>query len=455
VLRHWLAGDDYDHKASGFMGKGWDSFVPGPAVWREVFRVLKPGGHVFAFSGTRTYDMAVLAMRLAGFEIRDQFAWVYGSGMPKSLDIGKAIDKAAGAEREVVGQRDRYLDGRERQNLGDKNQVYGKGLTANGVADVTAPATAEAATWDGWGTAVKPAWEPIVLARKPFPGTVAANVLKHGTGGLNIDACRIPVDPIADAAQLRTMNRSARDGSDGWGMNSTGADAPQVVRAEGRWPANLLHDGSDGVLAHFPTEAGAVTPVRGTEPSAASVGLITGEYARVPGAFHADAGSAARFFYCAKASTAEREAGLDGLSVQLVGRGCAAAAAAAAAGKTDSHGKGGFNRVQQRRNIHPTVKPIAVGRWLQRMITPPGGTTLDIYVGSGSFGASAILEGFNFIGIDIDDDGEGNPLGYLDIARARCEWAEGEVIRERQRREQELREAAARAAQAGLFEEAV
>lgn len=407
VLRHWLDGDDYDHKASGFMGKSWDSFVPGPAVWREVLRVLKPGGHVFAFSGTRTYDMAVLAMRLAGFEIRDQFIWGYGSGMPKSRNLG-----------------------------------------------------------DGWGTAAKPAWEPIVLARKPFKGTTEACRREHGTGGLNIDACRIQTDGevlrAGAGTTWDTMHRHEGRGRDGeasaerrytvaGGTNFAMKPGPRGGDPAGRWPANLLHDGSDEVLACFPSEAGGKAPLTGDEPSAASVGVVTNARARVASNFIGDTGGAARFFYCAKASTAEREAGLAGLQDGILARSCQAQTLGGS-GQVKGKGAGAFNVARVRKNTHPTVKPVEVGRWLQRMITPPGGTTLDIYVGSGSFGVSAILEGFNFIGIDIDDDGTGNPLGYLDIARARCEWAEAEVVKERQRREQEQREQAARAAQVRLFE---
>jgi len=178
VLRHWLAGDDYQHKGGGFMGKTWDSFVPGPAVWRECLRVLKPGGHLLAFFGTRTQDIGTLAIRLSGFEIRDSIAWVYGSGFPKSMDVSKAIDKAAGAKREVIGANPNHRAVSGVAYAG----TYAGGNT--GAADITGPATEAARQWQGWGTALKPALEPITVARKPLAKghTVAANVLAHGTG---------------------------------------------------------------------------------------------------------------------------------------------------------------------------------------------------------------------------------------------------------------------------------
>ena len=242
VLRHWLAGDDYQHKGSGFMGKSWDSFVPGPAIWREALRVLKPGGHLLAFFGSRTYDMGTLSIRLAGFEIRDQIMWLYGSGFPKS----------------------RNLDGE----------------------------------WQGWGTALKPAHEPICVARKPLAGTVTTNVLEHGTGALNIDGCRIAIDPHADATQLRTMQRSQRSSSPGWGMSTVSGDAPQVVRPDGRWPANLILSDDPEALAGFPVTGAAKSGVRDPNGSMGCHGGASGLPDVVPG-YDDYSGSAARFFFCA------------------------------------------------------------------------------------------------------------------------------------------------------------
>lgn len=365
----------------GFMGHAWDrtGIAYDVAMWREALRVLKPGGHMLAFSGSRTYHRMTCAIEDAGFEIRDSIMWVYGSGFPKSLDISKAIDKIFGAEREVVGQQFRATTGRD--------EGYGFGESF----DITAPATLAAQLWEGWGTGLKPAHEPICVARKPMAAdTVAANILAHGVGGINIDGCRVPIDPVADASQLRTMSVSQHDGADGWGMNTTRANpAARVLGMEGRWPSNVIHDGSPEVLAQFPETSGAKGAVRGTESSPASSGQVGNYRERVASLPpRGDAGTAARFFqqcawtqedlerallfYCAKASKREKGQG----------------------------------------NTHPTVKPVALGRYLARLICPPGGTLLDIFAGSGSFGISAKHEGFNFMGFEKDPES-------ADIATAR------------------------------------
>jgi site-specific DNA-methyltransferase (adenine-specific) len=241
-----------------FMGKKWDYDVPSVEIWQQVLRVLKPGGHLLAFAGTRTQHRMAVRIEDAGFEIRDMIAWVYGSGFPKSLDVSKAIDKAAGAEREVVGHRKKL------QSYGaDVNDVYGGGPDKGGMQLITAPTTPAAKQWQGWGTALKPALEPITVARKPLRGTVAANVLEYGTGAINVDACRIG-----------TGGRTCRDGkatkpSDAGWENMRGHGIASLNA--GRWPANLIHDGSDEV-----------------------VGLLN---------------DAARFFYCAKASKKDRGEG--------------------------------------------------------------------------------------------------------------------------------------------------
>lgn len=355
----------------GFMGHAWDrsGIAYDVAMWREALRVLKPGGHMLAFSGSRTYHRMTCAIEDAGFEVRDSIMWVYGSGFPKSLDISKALDKLHGAERQVVGQQYRAATGRD--------EGYGFGESF----DITAPATLIAQLWEGWGTGLKPAHEPICVARKPMAAdTVAANVMAWGVGGINVDGCRIAIDPVADASQLRTMSVSQHDGADGWGMNTTRANpAARVLGEEGRWPANFIHDGSPEVLEMFPDATGAKAAVRGTEGSPASAGQVGNFRERVASAEpRGDSGSAARFYqqcqwaqedleralfyYCAKAS--KREKGVD--------------------------------------NKHPTVKPVALGRYLARLICPPGGTLLDLFAGSGSFGISAKLEGFGFLGFELD-----------------------------------------------------
>jgi hypothetical protein len=298
----------------------------------------------------------------AGFDIRDMIAWVYGSGFPKSHDVSKAIDKAAGAEREVVGQKN-GLDGSGFGNVGH-------GLASTTIP-ITAPATPAVKQWQGWGTALKPALEPITVARKPLDGTVAENVLAHGTGGINVDGCRVGTDGGTAKAgppsyKPGTSLRGSADGS----LNGGGC----VSIDAGRWPANLIHDGSEEV-----------------------VGL---------------SGSAARFFYCAKASKRDRDEGCEGFDMKpsyMVENGSKTAAAANGVR---------YDRTTVQRNNHPTVKPTDLMRYLCRLVTPPGGTVLDPFAGSGSTGKGAVLEGFNFIGIEREAE-------YVEIAKRRIEHAQG------------------------------
>lgn len=395
----------YARAAAGFMGQSWDTGEVAFAAefWAEVLRVLKPGGHLVAFSGTRTYHRMVVAIEDAGFEIRDGLldmlatdthvtgflasldpeqgaafarvidesgfggllAWVYGSGFPKSHDVAKGIDRHNGDERPVIG--------RERLS----NDIRGGGLldAAHGgdrpafERDVTSAASAASAAWEGWGTALKPAWEPIVLARKPLDGTVAATVLEHGTGALNIDGCRI------DGAKPDVRNIAF----DAWrrceGREDRQEPAQTYDASQGRWPANVIHDGSAEVVAAFPSNAGAAAPVRGTEASAVTAGIY-GDRARIAGAFHGDGGSAARFFYSAKADAHDRVA-----------------------------------------SKHPTVKPVDLMQWLCRLVTPPGGVVLDPFAGSGTTGEAAWREGFRAILIEREP-------AYCDDIRRRLRLAE-------------------------------
>jgi site-specific DNA-methyltransferase (adenine-specific) len=389
-----------------FMGKKWDYDVPSVEIWVECLRVLKPGGHLLAFAGTRTQHRMAVRIEDAGFEIRDMIAWVYGSGFPKSLDVSKAIDKAAGVEREVVGVAGK--SGSVRNSMA--------GDFAGGEYMSTAPATPEAQQWSGWGTALKPALEPITVARKPLVGTVAANVLEHGTGALNVDGCRVGTD-----GGTAKGSKPQGDGRGIYGAGLHGACEITQLNA-GRWPANLIHDGSDEVVACFPANAGASAPVKGTEVSRASVGRVTGERDRVPGAFHADSGSAARFFYCAKASKADRDEGCEGLELRDRADQSAWVRKCNVCGDTFcdpqtsrphcGHDDFSFVSPSPRRNHHPTVKPTDLMRYLCRLVTPPGGVVLDPFTGSGSTGKAAVLEGFRFIGIERDPQ-------YIEIARAR------------------------------------
>jgi site-specific DNA-methyltransferase (adenine-specific) len=289
-----------------FMGKRWDYDVPSVEVWRECLRVLKPGGHLLAFAGTRTQHRMACRIEDAGFEIRDMIAWVYGSGFPKSLDVSKAIDKAAGAEREVLGP------GRWNHVKGCNDLQSDCLIRPGGQHEETAPATPEAQQWAGWGTALKPALEPITVARKPLAGTVAANVLEHGTGALNVDGCRVGTE----TAGWNGLGETPRNVYMG-GWSADGIARPTI----GRWPANLIHDGSDEVVACFPDSNGsgaARTLKRGQRADGEGWGMAdaAGELR------DAGTGSAARFFYCAKASKADRNYGLD--SIEIVSLQCSA-----------------------------------------------------------------------------------------------------------------------------------
>jgi len=382
----------------GFMGKSWDStgVAYDVTVWQECLRVLKPGGHLLAFGGSRTYHRLAVAIEDAGFQIRDQIMWVYGSGFPKSLNIGKAIDKAAGAEREVVST---Y----ETHDIRNAGLMDRKGSMT---VDVTAPATAEAREWEGWGTALKPAHEPIVMARKPLDGTVANNVLTHGVGGINIDGCRVGrADGDDSSAGNRTATfgtqdtSSGGDGSGGWSQN-----------AQGRFPANFIHDGSDEVLELFPETKGGVAVRRNSGGN-----TFGGDNPKpvMDNLGYNDSGSAARFFYCAKASKKDRNEGLDPELFPL--QNYTDANKMGGAGDTMLTGSGN-PRDGRKHNHHPTVKPTDLMRYLCRLVTPSNGTVLDPFLGSGSTGKAATLEGFNFIGIEQSAE-------YAEIANARINHA--------------------------------
>lgn len=385
-----------------FMRKKWDYDVPATEVWVECLRVLKPGGHLLAFAGTRTQHRMAVRIEDAGFEIRDMIAWVYGSGFPKSMDVSKAIDKAAGAERETVGRK----SGRAATPVADmRGGNYANNPSSRiDTSAITAPATDEAAQWEGWGTALKPAMEPITVARKPFAGTVAANVLNHGTGALNIEACRVGVVD-ADYARNCSGDRMAAGTRPADAQGVTSLRAGGGSAASGRWPANLVHDGSAEVVALFPAQAGAAAPVKGTEPTANGFSgsvKYSGMRARAPGAFHADIGSAARFFYCAKTSRKDRNEGLLSSNAPAVAKDATMRDCETAEWSTRNG------------NSHPTVKPTDLMAYLLRLVTPAGGVALDPFMGSGSTGKAAVREGFQFIGCEIDEQ-------YAAIARARID----------------------------------
>lgn len=374
-----------------FMGKDWDHGVPGEAFWREALRVAKPGAHLLAFGGSRTVHRLTCAIEDAGWEIRDTIMWVYGSGFPKSHDVSKAIDREAGAENIIGAKPDRWT---------------GKGNSLNFSTDrlqteckITAPATPLARQWDGWGTALKPAHEPIIMARKPFPGTVAQNVTTWGTGAINVDGGRVGTEDV--------LSFGSRQLGDGIKYGKCNPTTEGEQNPNGRWPANLIHDGSEEVLACFPVTGASNTRQPTGKPmfptSGCAVVWNANSVMDTMQRGHDDnGGSAARFFYCAKASKADRDEGLEGFEERQQ--------------RTtydkrvrDMHGN---DSGRSRTNHHPTVKPTDLMRYLVRLVTPPNGIVLDPFMGSGSTGKAAILEGFGFVGIEKEQE-------YIDIAGAR------------------------------------
>lgn len=407
-----------------FMGKDWDKDKGGRGAWigwmsqiaAECLRVLKPGAHALVWAIPRTSHWTATAWEDAGFEVRDRIAHVFGSGFPKSLDVSKAIDKMSGAERKIIGVSARHGGGNSQIMKGDYS------------SPITAPATEAAKQWDGWGTALKPAVEDWWLLRKPLSeSSIAANVLRWGTGAVNVEGCRVEGGKRSPEFR-QTLGIIEQSGS------LSGAKTPRanLDATQGRFPANLIHDGSAEVVEMFP-----VTTQNGyrTNPSQPNVDdAVTFKLSRTRGERgHNDTGSAARFFkacppddaaslfYCAKASRSEREAGLDGMEARTIARSNEAKARIAAGESiTDDEMRfGGFSATKAQ-NHHPTVKPQSLMRYLCRLITPPGGIILDPFFGSGSTGCAAIAEGFSIIGIEQDAE-------FVEIARRRCEHALGNV----------------------------
>lgn len=382
-----------------FMGKGWDYAVPGVEFWQEAYRVLKPGAYLLAFGGTRMFHRMAVAIEDAGFEIRDTLSWLYGSGFPKSHDVGKAIDKAAGADREVIGpSRSNGLAMKP-----GKSTFVGEFLGERPKApDITAPTTDAAKQWDGWGTALKPAWEPIIVARKPLEGTVANNVLTHGTGAINVDACRIGTN--GEAYPINRFDDGAKPFGGGAGHAYTSHQ-----HTAGRWPANVV---LDEVAAELLDQQSEVQRSRKAYRGGSGWKALdySGRDDLTPGQMtnnqgYEDTGGASRFFYTAKASRRERNAGLEGMPERVSG------GMAGTADQTLLTGSGNI-RNNLSTNPHPTVKPISLMRWLVRLVTPPGGIVLDPFAGSGTTGCAAALEGFEFIGIEQSAE-------YVEIAERR------------------------------------
>ena len=386
----------------GFMGKKWDSsgIAYDVTVWQECLRVLKPGGHVLAFGGSRTWHRLAVAVEDAGFELRDSIAWIYGSGFPKSLDVSKAIDKEAGAEREVVSEKPAY-------GIGSNGAAF-NGHSEGAMARESLPATSEAKTWQGWGTALKPAFEPVVVGRKPLVGTVAENVLLWGVGGLNIDGSRIAGGerPLI----LSNNEKSANAFGDGLNGSKHGGTFTQ-----GRWPANVI---LDEVSAGLLDEQSGVSVCKvGLRGSLSAEGSHEGwkreshkGYNGLRG--HEDSGGASRFFYVAKASKRDRNEGLEELEATSAGDMVDRVEGSAG---MDSP-RAGAGRTSGAKNFHPTVKPTQLMRYLIKLVTPAGGVVLDPFTGSGSTGKAALLDGYQFIGAELTEE-------YLPIIEGRLRWA--------------------------------
>jgi len=457
-----------------FMGKKWDYDVPSTDFWKEVLRVLKPGGHVLSFGGTRTYHRMVVNMEDAGFEIRDQIMWLYGSGFPKSHNIGKAVDKIQGNEREVVGYVPQFPDGTrgatyrgQANNDNTTNFLVSKDTTTNGLK----PIYKKNNEYEGWGTALKPANEPICLARKPLEeSTIAKNVIKWGTGGINVDGCRIGND-IIESPQHNTSEFKNVRTSGNYENTYNGV----INKHEGRFPANIILEcicdevikgkkgekipnytnggnkegrvfgNGKGLGEHnsniYVNEIGDIhtnpdCPCRILDEQSGinkSVGPLEYDYSDAPnqnnqtklikniksGVHYSDKGGASRFFYVPKVSKKERNLGLDDFEEKEMPHGVQDKC-----GKCNKQFLAPNNSQcvceeperlnNKKKNIHPTVKPINLLTYLVRLITPQNGIVMDCYMGSGSTGIAALLEGFQFIGMEMDEE-------YFNIAEARID----------------------------------
>lgn len=383
-----------------FMGKKWDYDVPSVEFWKEVYRVLKPGGHVLSFGGTRTYHRMVVNIEDAGFEIRDQVMWLYGSGFPKSLNVGKAVDKLEGNEREVVGEK-----------------LTGQALTTRRHGDIfnggqmTIEETKGNSPWEGWGTALKPANEPICVARKPLSEkSVAENVLKWGTGGINIDGCRVGTEGGTMKVDINKDSDTMFEG----GRHNSGKVAELN---EGRFPANIILEcicdevikGEKGELKEFHRKDSGF--VYGKGLGGFKGNYISGDKGDIhtnpmcPCRLMDDKGGASRFFYQAKVSKKERNMGLDGFEEVDESRNKSFDVEGGRKSKYD---------LAVRKNSHPTIKPVQLMTYLCRLVTPPNGIVLDPFMGSGSTGIAAQLEGFRFVGMEMEEE-------YFKIAEARIE----------------------------------
>lgn len=409
LMRSWLdTGENPVVKGRGFMGKEWDALVPPPNTWREVWRVLKPGAYCLAFGGTRTYALIEMAIRLADFEIEDTVSWLYGQGFPKRVRLELHVEAHVTGTRQRVAGRCRDL------GTGAYGMVEGGAMRR--------ATTADAARFVGWDRALRPGWEPIIVAVKPLHGTVAENALAHGTGGLHVDACRLPRGDAGE--KVATKGRSDRGGErHAFGAYFDGSGQDIHIDPRGGYPANVAMDEEvaeqlDGMSGPCGGAAPASGPTFMGPNGSVAHGARRGMGERAP-AFHGRVNGASRFFYTAKASSSERDAGLEDLPPLTAGERCDREDGSAGVnGYAGARGEGG-------RNPHPTVKPLALMRWLCRLASPPGAhdpdvsrrpVILDPFFGSGSTGVAALQEGVRVVGVELDEK-------MADVARRRLQHA--------------------------------
>ena len=446
MLRAWIDTGYLAVGGSGFMGKEWDAFVPQPLFWKEIFRVLKYGGHIVSFFGTRTYDWGCMAIRLAGFEIRDCIQWVYGSGFPKSHNVGKSVDKIQGNEREIIGTS--KANGIKAITKSRVEQGYRKNLT---IANSRDERTLDKGNseWEGWGSALKPANEPIVLARKPLEKglSIAENVLKWGTGAINIDGSRIGNELIKGQKAGQGFNNVK-----GFGVNTKlgNEEAKEYISEDvnGRFPANFIlghhfdcemkiektiytdtneEESNEIWICHddcpikILDEQSGISKSSDTQRNRNTIGSFGMPNDKTPE--YNDIGGASRFFYVAKPSQWERNFGLDEFEQKQTIGGGGLTAPLREDGSLETSSTGGkFGSIKAlRSNIHPTVKPIKLMQYLVRLITPPNGIVLDPFAGSGTTGIACKIDGFNFVGLELSEE-------YTEIANSRIESFKEEKV---------------------------
>ena len=422
----------------GFMGKSWDKsgIAFQKETWKKCLSVLKPGGHLVAFGGSRTFHRIACAIEDAGFELRDTIMWIYGSGMPKSMNIGLAIDKKNGIKSEIIGYSNNTMP--DFIDAGKKNSVNKVGINDGESANrIKQPIYKAQNEWDGWGTTLKPSFEPIIIARKPCEGTCIDNVLKYGVGGINIDECRVP---MSDSDYNMITNKASKNPTDNYNNNVAkkygeyALNIATLPNEQGRFPSNVIltYDETDKeeVCGGFPNSGngngGEVYSYKGREYNNKDTSMFNGDKPQAPSNYN-DSGSASRYFYCAKANKKDRDEGLESFQAQSdkakgngLGRICEFCGTPQLRAK-DCKCKIKSWILPPQKNIHPTVKPTELMQYLVRLVTPKGGTVLDPFNGSGSTGKACMYENkernvdYKYIGIELTEE-------YLPISKARIEY---------------------------------